>query len=136
MPNIAFLMLFSIGLLLSACATEKPPIMTDEKFDSRVTSQGKTEFVYGISWHNTSRESLLRDGRAEIKSANSLPRLSQHRPNKLTLQADNQTKLELEDQAAQALKLRLAKEQLCQNSYEISDVIWKDDNIRLLGYCL
>jgi|TARA_B110000240_G_C13464951_1_gene438361 hypothetical protein len=110
--------------------------MTDEKFDSRVTDNGQTEFVYGISWQNTSQKSLLRDGRKEIKRPNTDDRFSPLGYEKLAIQANKQTKLDLEDQAAQALRRRLVKEQLCAKGYEISDVIWKTDSIRLLGYCL
>jgi hypothetical protein len=109
--------------------------MTDEKFDSRVTDKGITEFVYGISWQNTSQESLLRDGRTEIERPREKQRFLQEKPNRLAIQANNQTKLDLEDQAAAALKIRLSKEKLCAKGYEISDVLWKADSIRLLGYC-
>ena len=109
--------------------------MTDEKFDSRVTTEGVTEFVYGISWQNTSKKSLLRDGRTEIERPREDPRFSQESPNRIAMQANNQTKLDLEDQAAEALKKRLSKEQLCKKGYEISNVIWKADSIRLLGHC-
>jgi hypothetical protein len=133
--NHVFLKVLVISLVVSACANNAPPIMTDEKFDSRVTDEGQTEFVYGISWQNTSQESLLRDGRTEIKRPETDERFLQERPNRMAIQANNQTKLDLEDQAAQALKRRLVKEQLCAKGYEISNVIWKADSIRLLGYC-
>ena len=109
--------------------------MTDEKFDSRITDKGKTEFVYGISWKNTSQQSLLRDGRKKIKRPRESNRFSDDRPDRLAIQANNQTKLDLEEQAAGALQRRLTKEQLCAKGYEISNVIWKADSIRLLGYC-
>jgi hypothetical protein len=129
-------LIFSLfSLLVSACASNTPPIMTDEKFDSRVTDVGQTEFVYGISWQNTSQESLLRDGRTELKRPRTDDLFSKVRPNKIAMQANNQTKLDLEDQAAKALKRRLVKEQLCAKGYEISNVFWKADSIRLLGYC-
>lgn len=131
-----FLMIFSISLILSACAgSAPPPIMTDEKFDTRVTTEGVTEFVYGISWQNTSKESLLRDGRTEIDRPKKDQRFTQEPPNRIAIQANNQTKLDLEDRAAVALKSRLAKEQLCAKGYEISNVFWKADSIRLLGHC-
>jgi hypothetical protein len=130
-----FFKILTINLLVSACASNTPPIMTDEKFDSRLTDEGQTEFVYGISWQNTSRESLLRDGRTEIMRAKTDERFLNKKPYRLAMQANNQTKLELEDQAAQALKGRLLKEKLCAKGYEISNVIWKADSIRLLGYC-
>ena len=133
--NHVFYKVFTISLFVSACANNAPPIMTDEKFDSRVTDKGQTEFVYGISWQNTSQESLLRDGRTEIKRPKTDERFTQQRPSRLAMQASNQTKLDLEDQAAQSLKRRLLKEQLCAKGYEISNVIWKADSIRLLGYC-
>jgi len=133
--NHIFLKILGISLLVSACAGHTPPIMTDEKFDSRLTDKGQTEFVYGISWQNTSQESLLRDGRKEIKRPQTDERFLQERPNRLAMQANNQTKLDLEDQAAQSLKRRLVKEQLCAEGYEISNVIWKAESIRLLGYC-
>jgi hypothetical protein len=133
--NLIFLKILGISLLVSACAGHTPPIMTDEKFDSRLTDKGQTEFVYGISWQNTSQESLLRDGRKEIKRPQTDERFLQERPNRLAMQANNQTKLDLEDQAAQSLKRRLVTEQLCAKGYEISNVIWKADSIRLLGYC-
>jgi hypothetical protein len=133
--NHVLLKILGISLLVSACASNKPPIMTDEKFDSRLTDKGQTEFVYGISWQNTSQESLLRDGRTKIKRPRADERFLQERPNRLDIRANNQTKLDLEDQAAQALKRRLVKEQLCIKGYEISNVFWKAESIRLLGYC-
>jgi hypothetical protein len=133
--NHVFFRVLAVSLLLSACVTSTVPIMTDEKFDSRITDKGQTEFVYGISWRNTSQESLLRDGRKELKRPKTNKRFLQDRPNRLDIQANNQIKLELEDQAAQALQLKLKKEQLCANGYEINNVLWKADSIRLLGYC-
>jgi hypothetical protein len=133
--NHVFFKILGISLLVSACASNTPPIMTDEKFDSRLTDKGQTEFVYGISWQNTSQESLLRDGRSEIKRPKTDDRFLQERPNRLAMRANNQTKLDLENQAAQALKRRLVKEQLCAKGYEISNVFWKAESIRLLGYC-
>ena len=127
--------ILTISLLVSACASHTPPIMTDEKFDSRLTDKGQTEFVYGISWQNTSQESLLRDGRTKIKRPKTDERFLKESPNRLAMQANNQTKLDLEDQAAQGLKQRLVKEQLCAEGYEISNVMWKAESIRLLGYC-
>jgi hypothetical protein len=109
--------------------------MTDEKFDSRVTKNGVTEFVYGISWRNTSQESLLRDGRTEIKRPGEDQDPLKPRPDRLAIRANNQTKLDLEDQAAEALQKRLTKEKLCADGYEITDVLWKADSIRLLGSC-
>jgi|TARA_B110000091_G_scaffold100814_1_gene109759 hypothetical protein len=133
--NHVLLKILGISLLVSACASHTPPIMTDEKFDSRLTDKGQTEFVYGITWQNTSQESLLRDGRTKIKRPRTDERFLQESPNRLAMQANNQTKLDLEDQAAQALKRRLSKEQLCIKGYEISNVFWKAESIRLLGYC-
>jgi hypothetical protein len=133
--NHVFLKALAICLLVSACATNKPPIMTDEKFDSRISDKGQTEFVYGISWQHTSKESLLRDGRTEIKRPRENKRFLEKSPDRMAIQANNQTKLDLEDQAAEALQRRLLKEQLCTQGYEISNVIWKADSIRLLGYC-
>ncbi len=130
-----FLKVLAISLLVSACASNTPNIMTDEKFDSRLTEKGKTEFVYGISWQNTSQESLLRDGRTQIKRDRTEDTFTLNRPDRLAVQANKQTKLDLEDQAAKSLQQRLEKEQLCATGYEISDVIWKADSIRLLGYC-
>ena len=133
--NHVLLKILGISLLVSACASHTPPIMTDEKFDSRLTDKGQTEFVYGITWQNTSQESLLRDGRTKIKRPKTDERFLKESPNRLAMQANNQTKLDLEDQAAQALKRRLSKEQLCIKGYEISNVFWKAESIRLLGYC-
>jgi len=133
--NHLFLKTLALSLMISACASNTPPIMTDEKFDSRITTKGVTEFVYGISWQNTSKESLLRDGRTEIKRPREDQRFKQTSPNRIAMQANNQTKLDLEDQAAEALKKRLSKEQVCAKGYEINKVIWKADSIRLLGHC-
>ncbi|MBU3005490.1 hypothetical protein [Paraglaciecola arctica] len=135
MFNHCFFRTLVIGILLGGCASNRPPIMTDEKFDSRVTAEGVTEFVYGISWQNTSKESLFRDGRTEIERPKKDQRFTQQSPSRIAMQANNQTKLDLEDQAAEALKKRLSKEQLCDKGYEISNVIWKADSIRLLGFC-
>lgn len=125
----------AIGSVVSACAGSTPPIMTDEKFDSRQTDKGVTEFVYGISWRNTSQASLLRDGRQELERPPENKAFQAARSDRLAIQANNQTKLDLEDQAAEALKRRLLKEKLCAEGYEIKDVIWKAESIRLLGHC-
>ncbi|WP_289031722.1 hypothetical protein [uncultured Paraglaciecola sp.] len=109
--------------------------MTEEKFETRISDNGQTEFVYGISWENTSQESLLRKGRQEIDRPRKDSFNSRSDNQRLDIQANNQTKLDLEDRAANTLKLKLEKEQLCLKGYEISNVVWKADNIRLLGYC-
>lgn len=134
--NRVYLMLVVFSLVFTACAdSNAPEIMTDEKFSSRITDQGTTEFVYGITWRNTSQASLLRDGRQEINRPTSNKDLFAERSDRMAIQANNQTKLDLEDQAAAALKLRLVKEQLCAKGYEITDVFWKEESIRLLGFC-
>lgn len=133
--NHIFLKVLASGLLTSACASSTPNIMTDEKFDSRLTDAGRSEFVYGITWQNTSQESLMRDGRIELEQPRANDIFALDRPDRLTMQANKQTKLDLEDQAAQSLQIRLKKEQLCAKGYEISNVLWKADSIRLLGYC-
>lgn len=127
-------------LLLTGCAMSEPEtIMTDERFESRVVQEGKTEFVYGISWRNTSEASLLSNN--ERYEPPPPPRRSERYEfepprQKFAVQADNQTKLELEDKAAAGLHKRLQQEALCENGHQITDVIWRDDNIRLLGHCL
>ncbi len=123
------------SLFLTACASQGPEILTDEKFSSRVTKQGTTEFVYGLSWKNTSQASLLRDGRQQIDRRNQKSDLFPARTDRMALQANKQTKLELEDQAALGLKKKLTQQQLCSQGYEITEVFWKEANIRLLGYC-
>ncbi len=109
--------------------------MTDEKFDSRISPTGVTEFVYGISWKNTSQESLGELPEYERQTKRGQKYQEPERKQKFLLQADKQTKLELEDKAAAGLKKRLAKEKLCPKGYDISNVAWKADNIRLLGFC-
>ncbi|MGS2720857.1 hypothetical protein [Paraglaciecola aestuariivivens] len=122
---------------LSACAgNQAPEILTDEKFSTRITEQGQTEFVYGLSWKNTSQASLLRDGRQEIERPKRDREYFPVKQDRMALQANNQTKLDLEDQAANALKQKLTQQKLCAKGYEITDVLWKEQNIRLLGHCL
>lgn len=130
-----YVKMLAISLLVGCASGNAPPIMTDEKFDSRVNANGKTEFAYGISWKNTSQASLMRDGRQEIERPRGDPRNGNQGNQRLAIQANNQTKMNLEDQAALALKQRLEKEQLCDNGYDINNVIWHADSIRLLGYC-
>jgi hypothetical protein len=110
--------------------------MTNEKFDTRINDQGQTEFAYGISWKNTSQASLIRNGRSEIKRREEDPRFLEDKQDRFEIQANKQTKLDLEDQAVTSLQQRLIKEQLCSNGYKVDDVTWRADNIRLLGYCL
>jgi hypothetical protein len=138
--NHPLLKVLAISLLVTACASrDAPPILTDEKFDTRLNDKGQTEFAYGLSWRNTSKASLLRDGRSEIerpRRSKGNNRFEDEKPERFSIQANNQTKLNLENQAAQALKKRLDKEQLCANGYDINNVIWQADSIRLLGACL
>jgi hypothetical protein len=110
--------------------------MTDEKFDTRINDKGQTEFAYGISWRNTSQESLLRDGRLELKRRKNNDPFFEKPSSRFSIQANNQTKLDLEDRAAEGLQKRLNKEQLCKKGHDIKQVIWKADNIRLTGHCL
>jgi hypothetical protein len=127
----------TLGFICTACAMgDAVPIMTDEKFDSRVNLSGNTEFVYAITWQNTSEESLLRNGRLNTNEAKKDAFFGDMRSDRLALQANNQTKLDLEDQAALALKQKLNQEKLCVQGYEIDNVIWKNTSIKLLGYCL
>ncbi|MDU0354541.1 hypothetical protein RS130_11890 [Paraglaciecola aquimarina] len=109
--------------------------MTNERFDSRISPAGITEFAYGISWRHTSQASLgeLSESQARSKSRNRYQESNQQ--SALSLRADNQTKLALEDKAVEGLKQKLRKESLCPKGYDISDVSWKADNIRLLGFC-
>ena len=126
--------------MLASCAAGAPePIMTDEKFESRVLENGTTEYVFGISWRNTSQESLLSNN--ERQEDLSPPRRGgrnefEPQPRRFAVQADNKTKLELEDKAADSLHKRLEREKLCLNGHQIDDVMWQADNIRLLGHCL
>ena len=111
--------------------------MTDDRFESRVMQAGKTEFVYGISWRNTSEASLLSNNEQSYEPPRRSERNEFDPPRqKFAIQADNQTKLELEDKAAEGLHKRLQQENLCEKGHQITDVIWRDDNIRLLGHCL
>jgi hypothetical protein len=134
--------------MANACSiSPPPPILTNEKFETRINPQGQTEFVYGLSWRHTSRESLLGDRPEPSKETNDRKqtksqgqrgdrKLSPYeRPAQFNIQADNQTKLELEDKAAAGLNKKLIKENLCVKGYDISSVVWKADNIRLVGYC-
>ena len=113
--------------------------MTDEKFESRQLKDGTTEFVYGISWRNTSQESLSDNN--ERQEEPTPPRRGERNEfapqrERFAIQADNKTKLALEDKAAEGLNQRLRKEKLCANGHHIDDVMWRNDNIRLLGHCL
>lgn len=127
---------FVLSIILAACSSAPPPpIMTNEKFDSRQMNSGNIEFVYGISWRHTSKESLAGQ-QPEAKPAKKGGRTKdKKRAFQFSPKANNQTKLELEDKAAEALKQKLQKEQLCLTGYKINKVIWKADNIRLFGEC-
>jgi len=125
-----------------ACAPKTvEPIMTDEKFDSRVVSDGRVEFVYGISWRKKSQASLGIEEQRRPRGPKQQGEREEYLevatlPSRIKPQADNKTKLELEDKAAAALQKRLQREGLCSGGYQITDVIWREDNIRLLGHCL
>ncbi|MGJ8680291.1 hypothetical protein [Paraglaciecola sp.] len=141
-----FILAFVTSVLICACANSPPPpIMTNERFESRINPQGETEFVYGLSWRKTSRESLIAGRDEELFSTNSKKQSKgkgkknspqrNNQPSMFNIQANNKTKLELEDKAAASLNKRITKEKLCANGYEINKVIWKSDNLRLLGAC-
>jgi hypothetical protein len=138
-----YLTLFFFTFVLAACAAEQPePIMTDEKFESRTLEDGTVEFVFGISWRNTSQDSLRSNNKREYE--NSAPRGGDRedmaeraqKANVFGVLADNETKLELEDKAAASLQKRLNKENLCIDGHQINQVLWRDADIRLLGNCL
>lgn len=140
-PNLHYLLVSILASILSACSiVTAPPIMTNEKFDTRQNQQGLTEFVYGVSWRHTSQESII-GAQPESKLAHSRElknrsgNTQQAKIQNFDIQANNQTKLELEDKAAQALKKKLVQQQTCSLTYEITKVIWKADSIRLFGHC-
>ncbi|MGO4894113.1 hypothetical protein [Flavobacterium sp. W21_SRS_FM6] len=132
-----------VSLALTACAASEPePIMTDEKFESRTLADGSIEFVFGLSWRNTSQDSLRSNNQRDYERSDSRDGSRMERADRdqkakrFAVLADNQTKLELEDKAAESLQKRLKKEKLCADGYQIDDVFWRDADIRLLGSCL
>lgn len=139
-----FIQLCCFSVALTACAASQPePIMTDEKFESRTLDNGTIEFVFGISWRNTSQDSLRSNNQREYERPvtprggiidDSAER--EQKAKRFGVIADNKTKLELEDKAAESLQKRLKKEKLCANGHQISEVFWRDADIRLLGHCL
>lgn len=141
MKNFSSLCLLCV--LLNACAASQPePIMTDEKFESRILENGTTEFIFGISWRHTSDDSLRSNNQRDYDNPRP-PGMDreefaerEQRAKRFGVLADNQTKLELEDKAAASLQSRLGKENLCLNGHQINQVLWRDADIRLLGICL
>lgn len=123
-------------IAIQSCAWSEPkPLMTNEKFNHRTLANGQVEFVFGVSWrgslsNNNGRDSERGPLRKSQRFEAGIP------AQRFAMQTNNQTKLELEDQAALSLTQRIKKEQLCTNGYEITEVIWRNDNIRLLGQCL
>jgi hypothetical protein len=132
-----------LSFVLTACVAGPPePIMTDEKFESRTLDNGTIEFIFGISWRNTSQDSLRSNNQRDYErpSERGLDREEiegrRQQAKQFGVLADNQTKLELEDKAAESLQQRLNKENLCADGHQIKQVLWRDADIRLLGNCL
>tara|TARA_R110002167_G_scaffold35981_33_gene114530 strand:+ start:1847 stop:2302 length:456 start_codon:yes stop_codon:yes gene_type:complete len=140
---INYIKLALLSLVLSACVAGPPePIMTDEKFESRTLDNGTIEFIFGISWRNTSQDSLRSNNQRDYErpSERGLDREEiegrKQQAKQFGVLADNQTKLELEDKAAESLQKRLNREKLCADGHQINQVLWRDADIRLLGNCL
>jgi hypothetical protein len=132
-----------LSFVLTACVAGPPePIMTDEKFESRTLDNGTIEFIFGISWRNTSQDSLRSNNQRDYErpSERGLDREEiegrRQQAKQFGVLADNQTKLELEDKAAESLQQRLNKENICADGHQIKQVLWRDADIRLLGNCL
>ena len=125
------------ALIVVACSASVPePILTDEKFDTRTLDDGSTEFVYGISWRDTSPQSLSSNHDTPPPAARHAAAFrGAEQGSRFAILADNQTKLELEDKAAEGLQKKLHQQALCPDGHQITDVIWRDDNIRLVGKC-
>lgn len=123
-------------LLLSACVSNEPkPITTSEHFTSQINAQGEVEFAFGLKWLNDLPQQPLRQGR-DGSLGSRQRHVAGDSSNRFNQQPNNQIKLELEDKAAINLQKTLEKNQLCPHGYEVEQVIWEYQRIRLMGKCL
>lgn len=136
MHSAVLLLVFSLCLV--GCASKDAlPLQTEEFFTSRVNDVGKTQFAFGLAWQ---MEQGMRQAPDEnyvrhTAAADSPPFRGgdrDARPPRL----DKQSKLQLEDQAAEKLQAQIANRALCENGHKVEQVIWEVGRIRLMGHCL
>jgi hypothetical protein len=127
-------------ITLNGCANNTPEaIDTTEHFTSRIGESGQIQFAFGILWRNDQVDPAFfrnEDTEPRQKDRNSSSERTVRRNNRFGQQPNNQTKLELEDLAAVSLARKLERESLCNNGYTVEQVIWENQRIRLMGFCL
>ncbi|TDF37320.1 hypothetical protein EYS14_14290 [Alteromonadaceae bacterium M269] len=115
--------------VLAGCVSKPEEIPPTEHYTSRVNSDGKLEFAYGLSWKP---EAIPRErgGRSRRPPASVQRDLSLN-----SLPATGEWKLRMEELAVKQLADKFAKEGICFDGHTIEDITWARDRIRLLGKC-
>lgn len=141
--NIEFtpcLIFVSLLFFLNGCANNEPePIKTSEHFTSRVDESGQVQFAFGILWQNSQVDPAYNRRENSAPKRQDREKAREHKTpsnNRFNQQPNNQTKLDLEDLAAVSLAKKLKNEALCSNGYSVEQVIWENQRIRLMGFCL
>jgi hypothetical protein len=134
----AVVLLFIISLFLAACASNEPlPLQTEEFFTSRINDAGKTQFAFGLAW-KMDEDMPEEQGQNHVRRppTGDSPKFNGADRGPGNNQLDKQSKLQLEDQAAEKLQAQIDKRQLCDNGHEVEQVIWEVGRVRLMGHCL
>jgi hypothetical protein len=134
------LIFVTLLVFLNGCANNTPEVIeTSEHFTSRIDESGQIQFAFGILWQNNQLDSAFVGSENTVprrQDKNNSPEHTMRHENRFSQQANNQTKLELEDLAALSLAKKLKDKSLCIKGYTVEQVIWENQRIRLMGFCL
>ncbi|MFY8274020.1 hypothetical protein AAEU32_07840 [Pseudoalteromonas sp. SSDWG2] len=126
--KLSTLFLLSALVACSSSPDEKPYEVVSQQFYEKTNEQGQKLFAYVMAVKANKRTNLNMDkpvSRSQLKSY-----LEQEH-----FDESPALKLQLEDEAAAALKKELKARNYCPQEYDINEVLWRDFSVQLRGQC-
>ncbi|WP_105213389.1 hypothetical protein [Pseudoalteromonas sp. T1lg22] len=124
------LLLFTALLLgCSSAPDERQYEIHSQDFYAKLDDQGRKIFAYVMTVKASKRAALDLNkpiSRKQMKTYIEREHFDESRV----------LKLQLEDEAAAALKKELKERDYCPDAYEINQVLWRDFSVQLRGVCL
>lgn len=125
------ILLTALCAVLAGCASsDEPPYeIQSQQFYDKVDDSNRKIFAYVMSVVPTRKNVFNID---KPMSRREMKRFAEQ----TSFDESRALKLQLEDDAAKALKKELESRQYCDEDYKIDEVLWRDFSVQLRGYCL
>ena len=130
--------IFALPLISACVSNSEPELQLSERFQHRVTEQGRTEYAFGLVWYIEGQEPRRDENRGQpgqIRNGQGQRPPRSGSSYDMPVRVDNEDKIRLEDEAVSMLEARLKRDNLCPDGHEIEQVIWGSNRLRLMGYC-